>query len=212
MTTRQSSEAGLEASTVLALFSGYIADRFLPGTEATLMLHGRVELAYAMPLTDDCGTFPLGCPPATQDSSCHTVDEAAPSCGLCPDTNPPPAGHCHAPQSADCGFSECPPPPPTYGCEPPPPPPPTVLHCGPPPPPPPPPVTTVDSGCSSHTHDCGHFTHPCANTTTDCHSPATIDHSCTSHFTTGCPDTYDDCNLDTVFDELCMLPPDTTEC
>lgn len=199
-----------------ALLSGTIVDKYLPGTESTLSLrYARDRPFHLAGLTSDCGTFPLGCPPITQDpAACPTVDVSLPSCGLCPDTNPPPAGHCHLGETDHCGgFTDnCPPN--THvddGCGPPPPPPNTSVHCEPPPPPPPPPWTTTDSGCSPETGDCEPFTHPCANTSTDCQTPATVDSSCTSHETSACANTTSDCETPATVDPSCTSQ-ETTFC
>jgi hypothetical protein len=109
------------------LLLGSIANKFIPESEPSPTVYSnQLLLMPHPPVSPDCGTYGVTCPWPTQDpANCPTVDTGSPSCGLCPDTQVPPAGQCHPgdstgiycapPGSDDCGtFS----PPDTYDlCE-----------------------------------------------------------------------------------------------
>jgi hypothetical protein len=114
-------------NTDLAEFlAGPIADRYLPGAEDTLpsAIGPRPVVAE---LSDDCGTYYMGCPNATEDPHrCPTADEAAPTCGTCPWTwegsgcdTPTHGGDCPAQHTDYCPAETtqgCPPAETTEGC------------------------------------------------------------------------------------------------
>jgi hypothetical protein len=162
------------------LFQGSIADAFLPNSESSLHVSSR-RLAPPLAASPDCGTYFLGCPNATQDpDACPTADTGLPSCGLCPDTNTPPAGHCHEGYTDDCA--------PTSGNCPPPPPPDTVRGC-----------FSTHEGCPPDTSDC-YSTQHCENTVANC-GPFT---ECETYptYPPNCADPH------SVDDVRCIAPPD----
>ncbi|MET3135045.1 hypothetical protein AAKU55_005348 [Oxalobacteraceae bacterium GrIS 1.11] len=196
-----------ESRMIVDLLSGNIVDTFLPGSEATLAIYARGNVPIQqIGVSPDCGTFFLGCPNATQDPvACPTVDLALPSCGLCEDTNVPPAGHCHPQPTVDAA---CPPPATDAGC-----PPPATSDCG-----------SADCGTADcGTADCGSAdcgTADCGSA--DCGSADCCSADCgTANCTFDCGATEDcatadcasvDCGTADCLTADCGSPGETADC